>query len=341
MPTPPSTPRPKRAASDPERVVDMHVHIVGNGSAGTGCWVRVLPSKWPLYAVMLQHIGLPVSVLKGDLDRLYAARLAQLARESSLDAVVILAQEQVYDENGRLLIGTGSAFVPNDYVLRLAGENPEFLPAVSIHPARPDALDELDRCLAGGAVMLKILPNCHNIDCNLPRYRRFWERMAEAGLPLLAHTGGEHTMQVVRPDLADPRTLRLPLECGVNVIAAHCATKSGLFDPQYFDVLPEMFAKHPNLYADISAFNVPIRGSVVPRCLAEPALSRMVHGSDYPVPVFGHWAWMQGFVSWRDFRAWEGEPNILEKDYQLKRAMGFPPEVFTRINKLLRKVPAK
>ena len=112
----------------------------------------------------------------------------------------------------------------------------EFLPAVSIHPARPDALDELERCLAKGAVMMKCLPNCHNINCNDRRFTRFWERMAEAKLPLLAHTGDEHTLPVVRPEFADPRILTLPLECGVTVIAAHCATKSGLFTPEYFQV---------------------------------------------------------------------------------------------------------
>ena len=36
---------------------------------------------------------------------------------------------------------------------RLAREHPEFLPAVSIHPARPDALQELERCIAEGAVI--------------------------------------------------------------------------------------------------------------------------------------------------------------------------------------------
>ena len=64
----------------------------------------------------------------------------------------------------------GSFYVPNDYVLKLAREHPEFLPAVSIHPARPDALEELERCLAGGAVMMKCLPNCQNIDCNDRRF---------------------------------------------------------------------------------------------------------------------------------------------------------------------------
>src|SRR5205807_6597053 len=195
---------------------------------------------------------------------------------------------------------------------------------------------ELDRCLAGGAVMMKCLPNCQNINCNDRRLIPFWERMAEAGLPLLAHTGGEHTMPVVQPDYADPRLLTLPLECGVNVIAAHCGTKSGLTDPEYFHVFAEMTRRFPNLYGDNSAFNVPLRGRHARRCICEPLCSRIVHGSDFPVPVNGHFAWLHGAIDWHTFRKWEHEPNILERDYQLKRAMGFPEETFSRILKLLR-----
>jgi len=62
----------------------------------------------------------------------------------------------------------------------------------------------------------------------------------------------------------------------------------------------------------------------------------MIHGSDFPVPVHGHFAWAKGFVDWKTFHRWETEPNILERDYQLKRAMGFPDEGFTRINRLMR-----
>ena len=319
--------------------IDMHVHIVGNGSGGTGCVYQRKPWRWPLEAFMIQHIGLPVSALTGDLDRLFVEKLLEWVRGSSLDTAVILAQEQIYDDHGKL-VGPATCYVPNNYVLKLAREHKEFLPAVSIHPARADALEELEKCLAAGAVMMKCLPNVQNIDCRDRRLTKFWERMAEAGLPLLAHTGGEHTLPVIRPDLADPRILEWPLQCGVTVIAAHCATKSGLLDPQYFGVLCGMFAKHPRLYGDLSAFNVPIRGSVVPRCLQEPVLSRMIHGSDYPVPVLGHWAWLQGFVDWKSFRQWESNPNVIERDYQLKRAMGFPEEVFTRINHLLRLQPA-
>ena len=320
----------------PDKPIDMHVHVVGNGTGGTGCWVRVRGWHRPLAALMLRHIGLPASAMRGDLDRLYVERLLEQVRSSSLGAAVILAQDEVRDEHGRVMEGAGSFYVPNDYVLSLAKKHQEFLPAVSIHPARPDALEELEQCLAAGAVMMKCLPNCQNINCADRRYTKFWERMAEAKLPLLAHTGGEHTLPVVRPEFADPRVLTLPLECGVTVIAAHCGTKSGLVDPEYFHVFAEMTKRFANFYGDTSAFNVPLRGRHIPECLREPLASRMVHGSDYPVPVNGLWAWARGFLNWKSYRRAEKTTNILERDYQLKVAMGFPPEGFTRIGKLLR-----
>ena len=317
--------------------IDMHVHIVGNGTGGTGCWLRV--GRWhrPLAALMLRHVGLPADAMTGDLDRLFIERLLEQVESSSLGAAVILAQDEVHDDEGRAMKDVGSFYVPNDYVLALARKHPEFLPAVSIHPARPDALEELERCLLAGAVMMKCLPNCQNINCNDRRFTKFWERMAEAKLPLLAHTGGEHTLPVVRKDFADPRILTLPLECGVTVIAAHSATKSGLFDPEYFQVFAEMTRRFPNLYGDTSAFNVPMRGRHVLECLREPLASRLVHGSDFPVPVNGHFAWGGGFVSWSDFRRCQKIRNVLERDYQLKLAAGFPLEHFTRINSLLRR----
>jgi len=317
--------------------IDCHVHIVGNGSSGSGCWLKRPGWRWPLQALMVRHIGLPISALSGDLDTLYVDKLLQWVRESSLDAVVILGQELVYDEFGNLQKDLGTAYVPNDYVLKLAREYKPFLPAISIHPARKDALEELDRCIEGGAVMMKCLPNCQNIDCRDARYTKFWERMAEAGIPLLAHTGGEHTLQVIRPDLADPRILTRPLEIGVTVIAAHSGSKSGVTDPEYFHYFAGMALNYPNFYGDNSAFNIPIRSRVIPKCMAQPLAEKMLHGSDYPVPIFGHWAWMRGFIDWTTFQKWQKHPNPIERDVQLKRAMGFAEETLSRIANLLPK----
>lgn len=317
--------------------IDGHIHIVGNGARGSGCWLRLKGRHRWLAAFMLRHLGLPPDPMQPDFDEVYVERLLALVRGSSLGSAVILAQEQVYDGHGKLMEGVGSFYVPNDYVLALARLHPEFIPAISIHPGRPDALDELERGLAGGAAMLKLLPNCHNVDCLDRRYTRFWERMAEAGLPLLAHTGGENTVPVVRAEYADPRRLMLPLECGVTVIAAHCATRSGITDPDYFAVFAEMTARFPKLYGDNSAFNLPMRGWPTPQVIREPLASRMIYGSDFPVPIMGVWSWLRGFIDWPTYRRLEQLPNALERDYQLKRAMGFDEDSFTRLHTLLRR----
>ncbi|MBA2743121.1 MAG: amidohydrolase family protein, partial [Chthoniobacterales bacterium] len=238
--------------SQPLRV-DIHVHMVGNGVSGSGGWLRLSGWHRLLARFMVRQLGFPGRVIDEDLEAVYSQHLVQLVRASSFDAVVLLAHERVHDPDGTPREDLGSMYVPNDVVLDLAAAHPEFLAGVSIHPARPDALVELDRCLERGAVLMKCLPNCQNIDPSDERYRPFWERMAAARLPLLAHTGGEHTVPVVNPKLADPKLLRMPLECGVTVIAAHCATKSGPFDRDYFDDWVKMLAEFPNLYGDNSA----------------------------------------------------------------------------------------
>jgi hypothetical protein len=143
-------------------------------------------------------------------------------------------------------------------------------------------------------------------------------------------------LHVVRKDLQDPRVLELPLECGVTCIAAHCAGKGGVVDQDYFGVWADLLRRYPNLYGDISAFNIPFRSRHFRACLESPLVERVVHGSDFPVPVFGHWAWLRGLISWADFRRWENCPNVLERDYQIKRALGYPEAVFSRVTSLLR-----
>jgi predicted TIM-barrel fold metal-dependent hydrolase len=322
------------------RLIDMHVHMVGNGGGGSGGWLRL--SGWHrwLAGFMLRQLGVPASALEGNLEAIYAGHLAELVRDSSMDAIVLLAHERVHDPDGTPRDDLGSMFVPNDVVLNLAAKIPEFLAGVSIHPARPDAIDELERCLERGAVLMKCLPNCQNIDPSDRRYRPFWERMAAAGLPLLAHTGGEHTVPIVNAAYADPKLLRLPLECGVTVIAAHCATGSGVFDTDYFDDWVAMLREFPNLYGDISALVSLNRCGHLRDCLREEIAPRILHGSDFPVPVLGHRLWLQGWIDRSTFRRCQKIPNPVERDWQFKRALGFGDEIAMRVNGLLRQPPS-
>jgi uncharacterized protein len=324
--------------------IDCHVHVVGNGHGSTGCWYRPRGLTRLGAPLMLRAVGLPRSALTGDLDGIYARQLLRFVRESSLDAAVILAQDEPYRESGEKIENTGSFYVPNDFVLSLARQHPEFLAAVSIHPARPDAREELERCLAERAVILKCLPNCQNIDWNLPRYTSFLERMAESGLVLLAHTGSERTLPVIDRKLASPRVLTRALEIGVTCIAAHSGTGMMMIDRDYFDVFVEMTRRFPRLYGDNSAlacFNFRTRPSALRMMTQQPELAaRILHGSDVPVPVTGALLCALGAMSWSDWRLTAAIPNPLERDAKIKRAIGFSEATFTRLAGLLRTLPA-
>lgn len=287
--------------------------------------------------LMSRMLGMPVGFEDDDFDEIYVSQLVGLIQESSLDQALLLAQEEVYHEDGSKR-DFGSFHVPNDYLFAVCKQHPVFLPAVSIHPARRDALAELDRCLALGARALKLLPNCHNVNCSRPAYDAFWEKMAAAGLPMLAHTGGEMTVPVANKLYQDPAYLRRPLEIGVKVIAAHAASSSSTLDRDYFDDLVAMMREFPNLYADSSALNTPVRSTALRKILDCDLGERFVHGSDYPVPVGTWYAWARGLIDGESRARAARISNLIERDFMLKQAIGFDETHFTGLGKILRPV---
>lgn len=320
------------------RRIDCHVHLVGDGTSGSGCWIRM---DWPhqkfLSRMMLREAGISPGVLNRDLDTCYVERLAEQVRESDLDAAVLLAQDVPHADDGEPIPNKAGFFVPNDYLLDVCERHPDlFIPAASIHPARPDAIDELEKCLARGAKVLKLLPNCLNIDYADPRYRPFWERVAGAGMILLSHTGGEHTLPVLKPAFSDPRLLEAPLEIGVTVIAAHAAGRSGLWDPDYTHQLIEMFERYPNLFADNSALCSLNRSHTIAKVLRAPVMDRIIHGSDFPVPISGLGPLRHGHITRTTWQESRQHPHPLQRDVQLKRAIGFPEATLTRLDELLK-----
>jgi predicted TIM-barrel fold metal-dependent hydrolase len=323
--------------SSPLRKIDCHVHIVGDGSSGSGCWFN-LPTLWKKFLgrMMIRGLGLPSSSLKIGLDELYVENLLENVRESEIDAAVILAQDIPYSESGEKMPDEAQFYVPNEYVAELGRKYEEFIPACSIHPGRPDAMDELEKCIEAKMPLLKLLPNCLNIDYMNKKYIPFWERMAEAGMILLTHTGGEMTVKVYDPSFGDPKKLEILLECGVTTIAAHSAGRSGIFDGDWTGDLIDLFNRFPNLYGDTSALSSINRARTLKHILPEEIQSRIIHGSDYPVPVSGLGPMLMGKLSWANYRTAGKIPNIIERDYQLKRRMGFGDDKFTRMDKLLR-----
>jgi uncharacterized protein len=305
----------------------MHVHVLGNGKSGSGC--RITPRWWqrPFIDLMAANVGLKTSPADPALDQLYVERLLYWIKASTLGRAVILACDDLYDETGHRFPGLSGLFVPNDYVLELSRRHPEFVAAASIHPARRDAIAELERCAEAGAALLKLLPCVQAVDCNRQIYKPFWERMARLSLPLLAHTGGEFSLPTHRRDLQSVETLRLPLQCGVNVIAAHCGAPALPWDHDYFDQFDQMRQVFPNLYGDLSALSQITHLRTLDRLRKNP--SRILYGSDYPVMSTAFWSRLKGWISKPAYDRVRSLRNPLEKKFQLTKALGFPDRVFT------------
>jgi uncharacterized protein len=305
----------------------MHVHVIGNGKSGSGC--RITPRWWqrPFINMMGANIGLKTSPSDPALDQLYVERLLRWVNGSTLKRVVILACDDLYDETGHRFPGLSGLFVPNDYVLELARRHPEFVAAASIHPARPDAIAELERCVEAGAALLKLLPCVQAVDCNRALYKPFWERMAQLKIPLLAHTGGEFSLPTHRRDLQSVETLRLPLECGVNVIAAHCGTPALPWDRDYFDQFEQMRKSFPNLYGDVSALSQITHLRTLDRLRKDAR--QILYGSDYPVLTSLLWSRFKGWITKPTYDRIKSIPNPLEKKFQFTMALGFPDRIFT------------
>ena len=316
--------------------IDGHVHFVGDGSNGSGCWLRRTSLLDRIVEPIVKaQAGIFRSSKKLGIDQAYEEKLIQLIDQSTLDAVLLLAMDYPYDEGGNCLKEKAKFYVPNDHVLSLAKKYAQIIPACSIHPARKNAIEELERCAEQGAKVLKLLPNCHNVDCSNTRYRSFWEKLSELGLPFLAHTGGEFSVPVLNAKFADPRILRLPLECGVKVIAAHGAGKSGLWDPDYTADLLKMMDQFPNLFTDNSALASPNRSHTIPALLDPKIQSRVIHGSDFPIPSGGFGPWMGNLLSRADYFKSRKINNPLERDLFIKKAIGFKENTFTDLREIL------
>ena len=285
--------------------------------------------------IVKAQAGISKSSRQLGVDQAYEERLIGLIDDSLLDAVLLLAMDYPYDEDGNCLKKKAKFYVPNDHVLGLAKKKAQIIPACSIHPARKNAIQELERCVEQGAKVLKLLPNCHNVDCSDTRYRIFWERLAKLNMPFLAHTGGEFSVPVLNAKFADPRILRLPLECGVKVIAAHGAGKSGLWDLDYTADLLRMMDEFANLFTDNSALASPNRWRTIPALLDPKIQSRVIHGSDFPIPSGGLGPWMGKLLSGANYSKSRKIKNPLDRDVFIKKAIGFKENTFTVLGEIL------
>jgi predicted TIM-barrel fold metal-dependent hydrolase len=280
--------------------------------------------------------------------------LDQILGANEIDRAVVLAFDQHHTTDGKALgprqskrvFGT-DLYVSNTYVRQLAQRYPEpILFGASIHPYRPGAPAMLDEVAAAGAVLIKWLPVTQNIDAGDERAVAFMRHAAQIGMPLLIHYGGEMSLGNMHPEQEDPSPLLASLrklrEEGTipTVIVAHCATpaKWPFASGRYFKIMTDALLgefAHAPLYVDTSALSLFSRARYLKRLLAMPQIHhKLVYGSDFPI--------LPTALSFRHrlgdrYRPISKTHNKIDKDVRIKRALGFPPDHFTRGWDLIRR----
>lgn len=244
----------------------------------------------PLFRLLAWRFGL-------DLNRPVVANstyvehiLRDLDRSERVGKVVLLAMDGVYDGQGKLDIGATDFLISNRYVLDLAKRYPDrFLAGVSINPQRSDAMEELERCAGAGAALVKVLPNAQHFDPSNRQYFSFYRALANHQLPLLSHVGFEFSLIGKDQSAGDPKKLRIALEEGACVIAAHSCSLGLFFPKPYFKVFLEFTRSYPRFYADTSALTLPNRVRTLMLLRRYPELhDKLIFGTDYPLPVFSY-----------------------------------------------------
>ncbi len=315
-------------------IIDMHVHLVGMNRAN-GCFISPRLSSGLMYHLLSWELGM-TGVGKEDWDLAYRDQVVAWADESELDGVGILAFDAVYDELGHFDHDRTQYYVSNDYCFSVCEYSEKLFPIASVNPWRRDAMDELERVSEMGAVALKLIPNSHGVDPSDPRFGRFWQRAADLGLPLVSHTSFEHTIPALEQAYGKPERLKLPLESGMTVIAAHCAG-SGVAHPfqEDFGTWRAMLDDYPNLWGDISAMASVSRFPYIHRVLAdEEARRRVCLGSDFPVPVSPMVFSPQ--LGWQKARELGQITNPFQQNLEVFRALGVEEDVMRRAAELLR-----
>jgi predicted TIM-barrel fold metal-dependent hydrolase len=282
---------------------DVHTHIVGMGTNGTGTWLnpKLTSLLHPIhrFKTAIYLSGADITD-KEEADKQYIERLLSLSKNFGGDAKFhILAFDYHYNEDGTINYEKSEFYTPNQYVVDLAKQYPElFIPTISVHPYRTDWKDELKKYSAMGVRYIKWLPNAQGIDAQNPKLDEYYQFLIEHNMVLLTHVGEEKAVEAEEDQkLGNPLRFRRPLDMGVKVIMAHSASlgENEDFDSpskktSSFNLFWRMMKdkKYEGLlFGELSAITQSNRiPGPITTILANPDMHhRFVNGSDYPLPA--------------------------------------------------------
>lgn len=316
-------------------VLDIHAHYMAfsecNGGYINPRFARGIRPRLYLYSVgVLSRQEAMYGTLPApeELDRRLHDRLVAMIDASELSHAVMLAFDGVYGADGRLDYRRTVKYMSNDAVAAFCKRSPKLLLAGSVNPFRPDALEELERCVELGAVEIKWLPSVMGIDPGSRTALIFCERAKTLKKPILCHIGFEFALPNIDTRFNGLDRLERMLETGVTVIAAHCCGGRPLIDDERsFDELRRLVETYPSLYLDVSGMASIHRRSRLLRAIEDPTISaRLLYGSDFPVPLHP-WAFAKELGIARCTKL---PQNYFDRDIAIKRGCKLDEAAMTR-----------
>jgi predicted TIM-barrel fold metal-dependent hydrolase len=304
--------------------IDAHAHLLGMDRDGHGCVVSAAMRRRVSTRFVLRRIGARRGDPPREVDRRYLDFLVDQAEAApSVDRIVLLALDGVCGPDGRIDEGRTHLRVPNGFVLEACRASRKFLPGCSVNPLRSDAVAELERCAAAGAVLCKWIPASMGFDPADPRCGPFYAALRRLGMPLLSHVGTEFAVTTVERAHGDLGRLDAALDAGATVIVPHAGNLRLLRDAADWEDLRARLARRPNLRIDDSALCMVHRRRRLLRILEAPEIhGSVIHGSDFPLPpqplAFAD------RIGLRAARRVASLPSLFERDVALKRAVGAP-----------------
>ena len=314
---------PTSGASLPSsKIIDCHVHLAALPEGTNECYVSRKMLASPLFRYLMWKHGLDANNPRQANQQYVDELLKELRRSTFVGKVVLLGMDGVYDACGKIDQSETHFLVGNDYVLQTARAYPhEFLPGVSINPQRRDAVDELHRCVELGAALVKVLPNTQQFDPANARYKALYRALAQRRIPLLSHVGYEWSLIGKDQSVGHPDRLRVALDEGVTVIAAHACSSGLMFHETFHATLLTLAGTYQRFYADISALTLPNRLKMLLLLRDHPEVhGRLLFGTDYPLSVFHLPVWGRiGRSAWRDI---VNTNNRFDKQFKICRSLG-------------------
>jgi predicted TIM-barrel fold metal-dependent hydrolase len=313
---------------------DMHFHVVGLGNSGSGIEINPMMKMWWKHLGKYNRYNVYMSASGvtdvNQADEQYIDRIVRLNKYMPMRIKThILAFDRHYNEDGTINHHHTEFYIPNDYVWKISQKYPEyFVPVMSVHPYRKDALVELEKWAKKGVKYIKWLPNAMGMDPSADRITSYYKIMKKYDMVLLSHAGEEKAVEgEAFQALANPLKLRKPLDMGLKVLMAHLASRGECRDydngdkiVDCFDLFWRMFnnKKYDKLlYSEISSLLIYERlGKPLDVILANPKFhSRVGYGSDYPLPAI-NWIYRTTDLEEKGYIT-EQEKEIVDEIYRI------------------------